>query len=141
MKEGKNMRSFVRITLIAVMVLASGSAFAADISIGITIGPPPPPVVVVQPPRPDPEFVWVGGYWYPMKKKHYKWHKGYWTRLPYPGSEWVPPHYDGERFFVGYWYGDRGRLEHNHRWDRDHDRDHGRHRGHDRDQGDQGEQR
>jgi hypothetical protein len=129
----------MRTTLIAVMLLASGSVFGADISIGINIGPPPPPYVVhVLPPRPDPDFVWVPGYWYPAKK-HYKWHEGYWTRLPYEGAEWVPPHYDGERYFVGYWYGGRGRLEHNHRWDRERDRDchwghdRGRHRGHDRD--------
>ena len=124
------MRSFIRTTLIAVMLLASGSVFGADISIGIMIGPPPPPVVVhVLTPRPDPEFVWVDGYWYPVGKR-YKWHGGYWTPLPYTGAGWVPPHYDGERFFAGYWDGDRGRLEHNHRWDRDRDRD--RHRGHGR---------
>jgi hypothetical protein len=129
------MKSFIRTTLIVVMLLASASVFGADISIGISIGAPPPPVVVgVLPPRPAPEFIWVAGYWYPMGKR-YKWHEGYWTRLPYAGAEWVPPHYDGERFFAGYWHGDHGRLEHNHRWDRERERDHDRcrHRGHDHD--------
>jgi len=131
------MNNLMTTKLVAAMLLASGSAFGADISIGITIGQPPPPVLVrVQPPRPDPEFVWVAGYWYPVKK-HYKWHEGYWTRLPYAQAVWVQPHYDGERFFSGYWAGDRGRLEHDHRWDRDHDRDHDRGRGHGRYQGEQ----
>jgi len=41
----------------------------------------------------------------------------------------VVPHHDGERFFAGYWDGDHGRFEHDHKWDRDHDRDyrHDRH--------------
>ena len=128
------MRSFVRTTLIAAMLLASGSVFGAEISVGIRIGPPPPPYVVrVLPPRPDPEFVWVAGYWYPMGKR-YKWHEGYYTRPPYAGARWVSPHHDGERFFAGYWDGDRGRLGHDHHWDRDHDRDchrgHGKHHDH-----------
>ena len=128
------MRNFIRTTLIAAMLMGSGSVFGAQISVGIRIGPPPPPVVVhVLPPRPDPEFVWVEGYWYPVGKR-YRWHEGYWTQLPYPGAGWVPAHYDGEMFFEGYWDGDRGRLKHEHRWDRDRHRDHdrGRHRGHDR---------
>ena len=127
------MRSFMRTTLIAAMLLASGSVFGAEISVGITIGPPPPPYVVhVLPPRPGPEFVWVAGYWYPMGK-HYKWHEGYYTRPPYAGARWVSPHHDGERFFAGYWDGDRGRLEHDHHWDRDHDRDYNRGHGKDHD--------
>jgi YXWGXW repeat-containing protein len=133
------MKSFMRTTLIGVMLLISGPAFGTDISIGINIGAPPPPVVVaVPPPPPEPEVVWVPGYWYPVKKR-YKWHEGYWTRLPYPGAVWMPPRYDGARFFVGYWRGDQGRLEHDHRWDRERDRDchrghnKGHHRGHDQD--------
>jgi hypothetical protein len=35
----------------------------------------------------------------------------------------VAPHHDGERFFDGYWDGDHGRRDHDHKWDRDHDRD------------------
>ena len=121
----------MRTALIAVMLLASGSVFGAEISVGITIGPPPPPYVVhVLPPRPGPEFVWVDGYWYPVGK-HYKWHKGYYTRPPYVGARWVSPHYDGERYFAGYWNGDRGRYEHDHHWDRGHDRDY--YKGHKKD--------
>lgn len=111
--------------LLAVALLAAGSVFA-QISIGIRIGPPPPPRVLrVRPVAPGLDFVWLDGYWYAVGN-HYKWHAGYWTRAPYLGARWVVPHHDGERFFAGYWDGDRGRLEHDHHWDRDHDRDYRR---------------
>ena len=112
---------------------------------GIIIGPPPPPrVVYVEPSAPGPDFVWVQGYWYP-EGRHYQWHEGYWTRPPYAGAYWVAPHHDGEKFFDGYWAGNRGRVEHDHRWDHDderdfHDRDHDgdRDERHDRDKHDHG---
>jgi hypothetical protein len=95
---------------------------AAQISIGIRIGAPPPPRVVrVLPPTPGPDFVWIQGYWYPVGG-HYRWHDGYWSRPPYPGARWIGPRHDGERFFEGYWEGDRGQFAHDHRWDRDRDR-------------------
>ncbi len=109
--------------LFALVIVAAGSSIAADISIGIQIGAPPPPqVVVVRPVMPGPEWAWVEGYWYPVHH-HYVWHAGYWTRPPYEGAIWVGPRYESGRYFAGYWRGDRGELEHNHRWDRDHDRD------------------
>ncbi len=110
--------------------------------VGILIGPPPPPrVVYVEPPPPGPEFVWVEGYWYPVGRD-YEWHDGYWTRPPYEGARWVPGHYDGERFFEGYWEIDRRRIEHDHRWDHDRDRDYrGHHRDHDRDDRDRDDDR
>jgi len=116
---------------LATFLLAAGSIVNGQISIGIRIGPPPPPrVLAVVPASPGPEFIWVGGYWYPVGN-HYKWHEGYWTRPPYAGAVWVAPRHDGERFFEGYWEGERGRLAHDHHWDRDHDRDHHEHdRGH-----------
>ncbi|HYW46266.1 MAG TPA: YXWGXW repeat-containing protein [Bryobacteraceae bacterium] len=112
----------MRTKLLAVALLAAGSIFA-QISVGIRIGPPPPPRVVrVRPVAPGPGYVWLDGYWYAVGSR-YRWHAGYWTRPPYEGARWVVPHHDGERFFAGYWDGDHGRLEHDHHWDRDHDRD------------------
>jgi hypothetical protein len=106
------MRNLLRTLMFAAMLLAAGSAFA-QIAIGIRIGPPPPPPMVrVLPPRPGPEFLWVGGYWYPVGM-HYKWHAGYWTHPPYPGAYWVVPRHDGARYFAGYWG----------HWDRDRNRD------------------
>jgi hypothetical protein len=108
--------------LLVLMLLVGGFAFS-QVSIGIRIGAPPPPRVVrVLPPSPGPEFTWVEGYWYPVGK-HYSWHAGYWTRPLYPGARWVAPRHDGERYFNGYWDGDRGRREHDHHWDNDHGRD------------------
>ena len=71
------MRSLVKATLLAAMLLATGTVIKAQVSIGIVIAPPPPArVVVVVPERPAPEFAWVEGYWYPVGN-HYKWHEGY----------------------------------------------------------------
>lgn len=115
-----------KLPLLALLTL--WSAFGADFSLGINIGPPPPPRVVhVQPPRPGADFVWVDGYWYPVRG-HYSWHEGYWTRAPYAGAAWVGPRYEGGKFFEGYWNSDRGRFAHDHRWDRERDRDFGRDR-------------
>jgi hypothetical protein len=117
------MRHLIQTTMIAAMLLACASLFAGDISIGIRIGPPPRPRVLrIIPRRPGPDYFWIEGYWYP-EGNHYKWHKGYWTRPPYPGAHWAKPHYDGGRYFEGFWEGDRGRIAHDHRWDRDRDRD------------------
>src|SRR5271157_1718368 len=108
--------------LLALTLLAVGSMLG-QVSVGIRIGPPPPPRVVrVLPPRPGPEFIWVDGYWYVVGNR-YRWHAGYWTRPPYEGAHWVGPRHDGVQFYAGYWDGDRGRREHDHHWDRDHDRD------------------
>jgi hypothetical protein len=108
--------------LMSLALLAGGAAFG-QVSIGIEIGAPPPPrVVKVVPARPGPEFVWVEGYWYPVGG-HWKWHEGYWTRPPYVGARWVPPRHDGRQYFAGYWEGEHGRVEHDHRFDKHHDRD------------------
>lgn len=107
---------------LAVMLFAAGGLLA-QVSLGIRIGPPPAPRIVrVRPPEPGPGYVWVDGYWYAAGNR-YRWHDGYWTRPPYEGARWVAPRHDGERFFEGYWEGDRGRRDHDHKWDRDHDRD------------------
>ena len=125
------MNRFTKAVLVAAMLLGGVSVLAAQVSLGIRIGPPPEARVVrVHPRSPGPGFMWIEGYWYPVGR-HYKWHEGYWTRPPYEGARWVGPHHDGQQFYAGYWEGERGRVEHDHRWDHDHDRD--RDRGHDRD--------
>jgi len=105
-----------------VLVLLAGGVAAGGVSIGINIGPPPPVRVERAIPAPGPGFVWIQGYWYPVGG-HYKWHAGYWTRPPYEGAVWVGPRHDGKQFFDGHWEGARGEVAHDHRWDRDHDRD------------------
>jgi hypothetical protein len=113
------MKTLLRTSLLAALLAACGSAFGAQLSVGVRIGPPPRPRVVrVQPARPGPEYTWVDGYWYPVGRK-YQWHEGYWTRPPYAGARWVTPQYRDGQFYGGAWDGDRGRFDHNHRWDRD----------------------
>jgi hypothetical protein len=136
-KERKTMKPFVRMALLAAMLMSTASIAGAQVSFGIRIGPPPRPRVVhVQPARPGPDYFWVDGYWYPVNG-HYRWHDGYWTRPPYVGAHWVGPHYDGQQFYDGYWDGDRGHFNHDHRWDRDrgnrdYDRDRDDHHDNDR---------
>ena len=119
-----------RTLLLAVLILGAQAISHAQVSVGIQIGAPPPPrVLAVLPPTPGPDYVWVEGYWYPVRR-HYRWHAGYWTVAPYPGAYWVAPRYDGGQYFGGYWEGQQGRFEHDHHWDRDEDRDRGRWHGH-----------
>ena len=121
-------RRGTRIALLLIVPLLAGAAVSqAQVSFGINIGPPPRPRVVhVMPRSPGPGYAYIDGYWYPAGH-HYKWHDGYWTRPPYEGARWVGPHHDGQQFFAGYWEGDRGRVEHDHQWDKDRDnRDNGR---------------
>jgi hypothetical protein len=108
--------------LLATALLFCGVAIA-QVSFGIQIGPPPPPrVLAVRPVMPGPGYAWVDGYWYPVGNR-YHWHEGYWTRPPYDGATWVAPYHDGHQFFSGHWEGNRGRVEHDHRWDRERNRD------------------
>lgn len=119
--------------LFAAMLLTAGLGFGAEVSFGIQIGTPPPAprVVRVRPVAPGPGYFWVDGYWYPVGN-HYRWHDGYWSRPPYEGYRWIGPRYERGTFFEGYWDGNRGRFDHDHRWDRDRNRDYG----HDRDRRD-----
>src|SRR6266481_6375967 len=97
--------------LLAALVLTAGLSFGAQVSLGIRIGPPPAPRVErVRPSAPGPDYFWVDGYW---------------SRPPYTGSHWTGPRYEGGGFFEGYWDGDHGRVQHDHRWDRDRNRDFG----------------
>jgi hypothetical protein len=120
-----NMKNFIMLTLLGLTVFSFGvqAASAAQVSIGIRIGPPPPPhVVYVAPASPGPEFVWVAGYWYPVGR-NWRWHAGYWTRPPVAGVVWYAPRYEGGKYFAGYWVGERVQIAHDHHWDKHRDRD------------------
>ena len=118
------MKKLLGSALLTAMLLTGGTAFG-QISLGVRIGPPPAPRVLrVVPRRPGPDYVWVEGYWYPKASgRGYSWHQGYWTLPPYFGARWIPPRYDGNMFYNGYWEGGRGRMDHDHRSDRDRNRD------------------
>jgi hypothetical protein len=119
----------VKTKLLVMTLLAAGTIFG-QVSIGVRIGPPPPVRVVRVPRSPGVGYSWIAGYWYPVNGR-YTWHNGYWTRPAYEGARWIEPRHDGSQYFNGYWDGDRGRIDHDHRWDRgnDHNRDYNR--GHD----------
>jgi WXXGXW repeat (2 copies) len=121
------MRLGVRPFVVTCALMLLGSPAHAQVSIGVTIGEPPaPPIAYRVPPQPGSEFVWVEGYWYPQGHK-YRWHDGYWTRPPFAGAYWVAPYYGSGRYYAGYWENGPRRVEHDHHWDRDHDRrDHDR---------------
>src|SRR6202043_1457900 len=98
----------------ASLLLAVGSLFGADFSVGIRIGAPPPPRIVrVTPRSPGNGYVWVGGYWY-ASGQLWKGHDGYWARPPYGGAPGVAPRHDGERYYQGYWQNDHGQYAHDH---------------------------
>lgn len=114
--------------LLLIAAIAATSGLFGQVSIGIHIGPPPAPRVYrVRPVAPGEGYVWIDGYWY-AEGGRYRWHNGYWTRPPHVGATWIAPRYDGEQFFMGYWQTPEGRFDHDHRWDRDHDRDYDRRR-------------
>jgi hypothetical protein len=105
--------------MLGLAFVMGGTILSAQISVGVRIGTPPAPRVVrVQPRSPGAGYVWVDGYWYPNGRR-YAWHDGYWTRPPYASARWIGPRYEGGMFYQGYWDGDRGRNDHDHRWDRD----------------------
>jgi len=128
-KGGKEMKRILFSSLLSAVLLASPLAIVqplnAQVSVGIRIGPPPAPRVLhVVPRRPGPDYLWIEGYWYPKANgRGYNWHQGYWTRPPFIGARWVPPHYDGQRFYDGYWQNGNRRVEHDHRWDHNRVRD------------------
>jgi hypothetical protein len=120
----------VKTKLIVLALLAAGAVFA-QVSVGFSIGPPPPVRVIrVQPRSPGAGYSWIGGYWYPEGRR-YRWHNGYWTRPAYLGASWMEPRYNDGQYYAGYWGGERGRVEHDHHWDRG--RNHNRYFNHDRD--------
>jgi len=125
----------MKMKLLALMLLAGGSVFG-QVSFGIRIGPPPPPRVYhARPVAPGQGYTWIDGYWYPVGSR-YRWHEGYWTRPPYEGARWMAPRHEGGQYYNGYWEGDRGRLDHDHQWDRDRrNRDWGRDHGNEHDRG------
>ena len=128
---------------VAVLLMAGASTSRAQVSFGINIGPPPQPRSYrVVPRSPGQGYIWIDGYWYPSGRR-YKWHGGYYTRTPYAGARWVGPRYESHQYYAGYWEGDRGRVEHDHHWDRERNRDRDRYhdQGRNQDQGQNYDQR
>jgi YXWGXW repeat-containing protein len=65
---------------------------------------PPAPIVEVQPVAPEPDYVWIGGYWNWDNQK-YSWQAGRYARPPQADVAWVAPSYDSNahRYTPGQW--------------------------------------
>ena len=119
----QTMRRLLEITAVLGLLLMSAPVADAQVSFSFSFGTPPPlPRAYRVPPRPGPAYQWVEGYWYPRNGRWF-WHDGYWTRPPFPNSYWVDPYWEGGRYFEGYWDTPRGHYDHDHRWDRERERD------------------
>ena len=68
--------------------------------------PPPPVVETVPVAPPEPDYVWVGGYW-DWNNTQYVWVPGRYRRPPGPDRVWVPPrtYHDahGNHYVPGGW--------------------------------------
>jgi hypothetical protein len=125
------MTRLFRTFVVTALLLVPALTVQAQVSFGIRVGEPPAPRAYRVPVRPSPDYVWVEGYQYPQGAR-YQWHDGYWTLPPYEGAYWVEPYYYGGMYYSGQWEGSRGNFGHNHRWDRNKQRDDRRYRNDDR---------
>ena len=105
----RNHVAFLMASLVlAAVMLAAPIAAPAQVSVGVsvTFGPPALPVYV-QPPCPDPDFIWVPGYWAWDPDFGYYWVPGMWVLAPFPGALWTPGYWawsDGVYiWYEGYW--------------------------------------
>src|SRR5262245_38068923 len=131
-------KHLLRTLAILVVLLGPLPSAHAQFSFGIRISEPPPARVSRVSPCPGADYVWVEGYYFPddhyvwidgyqyAEEGHYSWHEGYWTRPPYPGAYWVEPYHADEQYYYGHWAGARGVIAHDHRWDREKQRDENR---------------
>ena len=95
---------WLMLTLLLSLIPASIHA-QAIISVGFA---PPEMPSYEQPYCPDPNLMWMPGYWaYDQNQGDYYWVPGAWVPAPYEGALWTPPYwgwYGGHyRFHRGYW--------------------------------------
>jgi hypothetical protein len=99
--EGGKEGQFMKMKLLAMMLLAGGSMFAqTQFSIGIGFGghgagfyQPPPSYASNIPPCPGPDYTWVDGYW-SQNYGRSTWVAGYWNRQPFSSDYEVAPRFD-----------------------------------------------
>jgi hypothetical protein len=107
---GLNM--FPRFAVRSLLLLAFASLiFApsahAGVFVSVRFAPPPLPVYV-QPPCPEPNLIWIPGYWqYDYDAEQYYWVPGAWVPAPFEGALWTPPYWGWDDdlyvFHPGYW--------------------------------------
>ena len=89
------------------LVLALFPVSRAHAGVFISVGFAPPALpVYVQPPCPEPNMIWVPGYW-AYGDDGYYWVPGAWVPAPYEGALWTPPYWGWSGgayvFHTGYW--------------------------------------
>ena len=99
----------VLLLVIGLSCLALSAPASAQVAVGISvrIGPPALPVYA-QPICPDPDYIWIPGYW-AYGPDGYYWVPGTWVLAPEPGLYWTPGWWgydaDGDDYVwhPGYW--------------------------------------
>jgi len=76
--------------LVSVIPASSHAQFSLSISVGFA---PPELPVYEQPVCPEPNLMWMPGYWaYSNDDGDYYWVPGAWVPAPYQGALWTPPY-------------------------------------------------
>ena len=99
--------SFLRVLLVALVVVVASSAAFSQVAISVSFGPPPLPVYE-QPMCPGDGYIWVPGYWaWDDDYDDYYWVPGTWVEAPEVGYLWTPPWWGWENgvylFHAGWW--------------------------------------
>ena len=101
----KPLSRYLRIILLAAIVLAIPASSFAGIFISVGIAPPPLPVYA-QPAIPAPGYMWTPGYW-AWGPGGYYWVPGTWVQPPTVGLLWTPGYWGwgggAYIFHAGYW--------------------------------------
>ncbi len=100
-------RSTSRFFLAVLLSLIPMQSANAGVFISVGFAPPALPVYV-QPPCPEPNLIWIPGYWaYDYDAQGYYWVPGAWAPAPYEGALWTPPYWGWQEgvyaFHPGYW--------------------------------------
>jgi hypothetical protein len=99
---------FARWLLLALLLpLIPASQAHAGVFVSVGFAPPVLPVYV-QPACPEPNLMWMPGYWaYDYDSSGYYWVPGAWVPAPYEGALWTPPYWGWVGgvyiFHSGYW--------------------------------------
>jgi hypothetical protein len=95
--------------LVTTLPLGMGSASAADVYMGYSIGgpaAPPAPRVIERPAAPSQGLVWRAGH-YIYENGNYVWVDGQWVQPPYEQATWVDGHWidkNGRQIWIeGHW--------------------------------------
>ena len=95
----------LRLLLLALVVSLVPASSFAGVFISVNFAPPILPVYE-QPPCPEPDWMWIPGYW-AYGEDGYYWVPGTWVPAPYDGALWTPPYWGWENnfyiFHPGYW--------------------------------------